>query len=131
MLDNKILPMALIAALVMAGCASSERDPTAATTVSKAAGKWTKATEDEVAEKLGKDLFSAVKGMVFLKKDGELRFCKRSKDIGSSISSIKCITEAQVRTQVENNETYREQMRHKMGKCTLGNQNAGGACGGQ
>lgn len=132
MFDNKLLPLAILtAALAMGGCASSPTtNATAPTTVSKASGKWTKATEEEVAAKLDKELFEAVKGWTYLKKDGELRFCKRYKDVGSSIATIKCLDEAQVRTQVENNRNYRDEMRNKVGKCTLGRTGLGGPCGG-
>jgi hypothetical protein len=73
-------------------------------------------------------LFEAAKGLVWLKKDDELLFCKRSRDIGSAIPTIKCINEAQLRTRVENMTKYRDDMRNRGGKCTLGR--AGGPpCG--
>jgi hypothetical protein len=79
---------------------------------------WTVPTEEEVAAALEKKYLDATKDFVKLKKDGELRFCKRYREIGSSIARINCITEAEVRTQVDNMTQYRDDMRNKMGKCT-------------
>ena len=79
---------------------------------------WTVPTEEEVAAALEQKYLDATKDFVKLKKDGELRFCKRYREIGSSIARINCITEAEVRTQVDNMTQYRDDMRNKMGKCT-------------
>ena len=79
---------------------------------------WTVPTEEEVAAKLEKKYLDATKDFVKLKKDGELRFCKRYREIGSSIARINCITESEVRVQVDNMSQYRDDMRNKMGKCT-------------
>ena len=45
---------------------------------------------------------------------------KRYREIGSSIACINCITEAELRTQVDNMTQYRDDMRNKSGKCTWG-----------
>ena len=79
---------------------------------------WTVPTEAEVAAALDKKYLDAAKDFVKLKKDGELRFCKRYREIGSSIARINCITESELRTQVDNMTQYRDDMRNKMGKCT-------------
>ena len=55
-----------------------------------------------------------------LKKNDELMFCKRWREIGTSIAKINCLTAAQVRTQVDNMDQYRDDMRNRSGKCTLG-----------
>jgi len=81
---------------------------------------WTVPTEEEVAAALEKRYFDAARDFVKLKKDGELRFCKRYREIGSSIARINCITEAELRTQVDNMTQYRDDMRNKSGKCTWG-----------
>jgi hypothetical protein len=81
-----------------------------------------------VAAALDEKTFEAAKGLVWLKKDGKLMFCKRYKEIGSAIPTTKCITEAQLRIRVENMANYRDDMRNKSGKCTRGR--AGGPpCG--
>jgi hypothetical protein len=79
---------------------------------------WTVPTEEEVAAALEKRYLDAAADFVKLKKDGELRFCKRYREIGSSISRINCITESELRTQVDNMTQYRDDMRNKAGKCT-------------
>jgi hypothetical protein len=81
---------------------------------------WTVPTEDDVAAALEKKYLDAARDFVMLKKDGELRFCKRYREIGSSIARINCITEAELRTQVDNMTQYRDDMRNKSGKCTWG-----------
>jgi hypothetical protein len=81
---------------------------------------WTVPTEEEVAAALEKRYLDAANDFVKLKRDGELRFCKRYREIGSSIARINCITEAELRTQVDNMTQYRDDMRNKSGKCTWG-----------
>jgi hypothetical protein len=101
---------------------ATSQDPGARQAASQAAnGKkpvWSVPTEEEVAAALEKKYLDATKDFVKLKKDGELRFCKRYREIGSSIARINCITEAEVRTQVDNMSQYRDDMRNKTGKCT-------------
>jgi hypothetical protein len=81
---------------------------------------WTVPTEEEVAAALEKRYLDAARDFVKLKKDGELRFCKRYREIGSSIARINCITESELRTQVDDMTKYRDDMRNKSGKCTHG-----------
>ena len=81
---------------------------------------WTVPTEEEVAAALDQKYLDAAKDFVKLKKDGELRFCKRYREIGSSIARINCITESELRTQVDNMTQYRDDMRNKVGKCVMG-----------
>jgi hypothetical protein len=114
----------LIAALGIAGCASTppappEAQPPAA---DGAAPKphWDVASEKEVADKLDLAVEKAAKEYVQLKKDGVLMFCKRRRQIGSNIPTIECITEAQLRTRVENMTKYRDDMRNRGGKCVHG-----------
>jgi hypothetical protein len=102
--------------------AATSQDPAARQAAAPANGKkkpvWTVPTEAEVAAALDKKYLDAAKDFVKLKKDGELRFCKRYREIGSSIARINCITESELRTQVDNMTQYRDDMRNKMGKCT-------------
>jgi hypothetical protein len=103
--------------------AATSQDP--AVREKAAAGKsdgkkplWTVPTEEEVAAALDQKYLDAARDFVKLKKDGELRFCKRYREIGSSIARINCITESELRTQVDNMNQYRDDMRNKSGKCT-------------
>jgi hypothetical protein len=79
---------------------------------------WSVPTEEEVAKALEKKYLDAARDFVKLKKDGELRFCKRYREIGSSIARINCITEGELRTQVDDMTQYRDNMRNRSGKCT-------------
>lgn len=118
----KVLVTGLVA-LVMVGCAA--RPPAAdEATISRSGGKghdWKTVTEAEVAAEIDAHLIDATKDFVKLRKDGEIVFCKRVKEIGSNIPTLKCLTQAQVRVQVEDMEKYREKMR-SVGKCPLGPQ---------
>jgi hypothetical protein len=80
---------------------------------------WSVPTDDEL-RKLDYKYLRASEDFVKLKKDGALMFCKRFRVIGSNIASIQCITEGELRTQVDNMTSYREDMRNRAGKCVAG-----------
>ena len=80
---------------------------------------WSGVTEAEVAASLERKFQEAARSYVKLKKDGVLMFCKRYRVIGSNIATIQCITEAQLRNQVENMDDYRDRMR-TAAKCPQG-----------
>jgi hypothetical protein len=123
---NAIRTAVLLVSLgLLASCASAP-PPAAAqvadaqVTDAKPKPKWSSASEAEVAAALDLEFEKAAKGYVKLKKDGVLMFCKRYKTIGTNIATIQCITEAELRQQVENMTKYRDDMRNKGGKCTHG-----------
>jgi len=101
-----------------AQAATTQAAPTQASTGKKPV--WSVPSEAEVAAALEKKYLDATKGWVKLKKNDEIMFCKRYREIGSSIPKINCITSAQVRVQVDNMDKYRDDMRNKSGKCTFG-----------
>jgi hypothetical protein len=82
---------------------------------------WTGVTEAEVAASMEKRFQEATRSWVKLKKDGVMMFCKRYRVIGSNIPTIQCITEAELRVQVENMDQYRDRMRNAA-KCPDGPQ---------
>lgn len=90
--------------------------------------KWSKATEAEVAASLEQKFQEAAKYYVKLKRDDQLMFCKRYREMGSSIRTLHCITEAELRQQVEDSDDVRDQIRNNVGKCALGQKVA---CSGQ
>lgn len=105
--------------------AATSQDPAARQTAAaqNPGGKkpvWSVPTEAEVAAELEKKYLDATKDFVKLKKNDELMFCKRYREIGTSIAKINCLTAAQVRVQVDNMDQYRDDMRNKSGKCTFG-----------
>jgi hypothetical protein len=81
--------------------------------------KWSKATEAEVAAVLDRKFREAAKAFVQLKRNDQVMFCKKYREMGSSIRTLHCITEAELRKQVEDSDQVRDQMRHKMGKCDI------------
>ena len=134
---NKGVLLAAACALGLAACASSGPSDTMAGAYSLASspdaaarqaaapanGKkpvWTVPSEAEVAAAMEKKYLDATKDFVKLKKNEEILFCKRYREIGSSIARINCLTLAEVRTQVDTMDQYRDDMRNRSGKCTLG-----------
>lgn len=120
-------------------CACASKPPTPATTPASPAAaapaseqdrpppppgqkryKWTKASEAEVAAALDKKFQEAAKSYVQLKRDNQIMFCKKYREMGSSIRTLHCITEAELRKQVEDSDELRVQMRNKVGKCVMG-----------
>ena len=82
--------------------------------------KWSKATEADVAAQLDKKFDEAAKSFVQLKRNDQLMFCKKYKEMGSTIRTLHCITEAELRKQVEDSDELRANMRNRMGRCTGG-----------
>jgi len=78
---------------------------------------WTVPTDAELM-KLEKKYLDATTGFVKLKKDDALMFCKRYRVIGSNIATIQCLSEGEMRTQVDDMTKYRDDMRNKSGECT-------------
>ena len=112
--------------------AATSQDPAAQQAASQSAnGKkpvWSVPTEEEVAAALEKKYLDATKDFVKLKKHDELMFCKRYREIGTSIAKINCLTASEVRVQVDNMDQYRDDMRNKSGRCTRGAGTAGAPC---
>jgi hypothetical protein len=130
----RILTLTTVAiSALLAGCASAPPPAAPATAAMPATGpaetqspvgqtkyKWSKATEAEVAAALDRKFEAAAKQFVQLKRNDQLMVCKRYREMGSSIRTLHCITEAELRKQVEDSDQMRDQMRQKVGKCTMG-----------
>src|SRR6185369_15526741 len=76
-------------------------------------------TEADAAAQLEKKFQEAAKGYKVVQKDGKTLYCKKEKVIGSTIPTLQCMSEAQLRLQVEQMDDLRERMRSS-GRCTLG-----------
>ncbi len=120
----------LIAALAtagtsfMIGCASqpaAEKAPAAPVTAAPAAVSPAAEArpEADAAAQLEKKFQEAAKGYKVVQKDGKTMYCKKEKVIGSTIPTLQCITEAQLRLQVEQMDDLRQRMRSGS-RCTLG-----------
>jgi hypothetical protein len=113
-----------LAAALLTACASQPDAPPAADAALPAVQ-----TEAEAAQQLEKKFQEAARGYKVVERDGRTLYCKREKVLGSTIPTTQCMSEAQLRLQVENMEELRGRMRNSA-KCTLGRSGGGGACGG-
>lgn len=86
--------------------------------------------EAVTSQRLEKKFQEAARGYRVVQKDGRTMYCKRERVLGSTIPTLQCLSEAQLRLQVENMEELRGRMRSSA-KCTLGRDGGGGGgCGG-
>jgi len=76
-------------------------------------------SEQETADALEKKFQDAARGYKVVERDGKTMYCKREKRMGTTIPTMQCMTEAQLRNQVETMEDARERMRNSS-KCTMG-----------
>jgi hypothetical protein len=112
-----------IGAAALAACASQPasdspvKAPTQAAPVSAAPNAA--AAESDTATALEKRFQEAARSYKTVQKDGKTLYCKREKVIGSTIPTMNCITEAQLRNEVENMEEYRSRSRNSS-RCTHG-----------
>jgi len=122
------LGLAASSALIV-GCASTpppKAAPSAAAAPAPAAAATqtaaTSAAESEAdtAAKLEKKFQEAARSYKIVQKDGKTMYCKREKQINSTIPTLNCITEAQLRIQVENTDEMRQRMRNRAGCSTAG-----------
>ena len=92
--------------------------PAAAAAPAAAATPEAKA-EADAASHLEKKFKEAARSYRAVQKNGETMYCKKEKPIGSTIPRMQCITEGQLRLQVEQMDELRERMRNSS-RCTLG-----------
>ncbi|HEU4779055.1 MAG TPA: hypothetical protein VFS58_04155 [Steroidobacteraceae bacterium] len=125
MSSNKFIPsLALgICVALLAACASqpdANDVPGATAPVAAASAKPEPAaqTEGDTAAALEKKFQDAARGYKVVERDGKTLYCKREKVIGSTIPTMQCMTESQLRNQVETMEDMRDRMRSNA-KCTL------------
>jgi hypothetical protein len=76
-------------------------------------------TEAHTANAMEKRFQEAARGYKVVQKNGKTMYCKREKLIGTTIPTMNCISEAELRTQVENMEDYRQRARSS-GRCVRG-----------
>jgi hypothetical protein len=75
--------------------------------------------EADTASAMEKRFQEAARSYKTVQKDGKTLYCKRERVIGTTIATMNCITESQLRNQVENMEEYRSRARNAA-KCTHG-----------
>jgi hypothetical protein len=116
-------------ALWLAACAAQPAPapaespaPKAASTAPSAANPSapnSAASEKDTAAAMEKRFQDAARGYKVVQKDGKTLYCKREKLIGTTIPTMNCLTEAQLRHQVETMEEYRNRARNSS-RCTHG-----------
>jgi hypothetical protein len=121
--------------MLLAGCATSSSTSEApapaaapakaATAPAPAPSTGASTAEAEAAASLEKKFRDAARGYKVVQKDGQTLYCKREKLIGTTIPTMRCITEAQLRNEVETMDEVRNKMRSGA-KCTLGPGCSGG-----
>src|SRR4051794_22432733 len=108
-----------ICAALVSACASTPASPDAPGATSppvKAAVVAPAQTETETASALEKKFQDAARNYKVVERDGKTLYCKREKVIGSTIPTLQCLTESQLRNQVETMDEQRERMRNSS-KC--------------
>ncbi len=71
------------------------------------------------AAALEKKFQDAARGYKIVQRDGKTLYCKRERVLGSTIPTMQCMTEAQLRNQVETMDELRGRMRNSA-RCTPG-----------
>jgi len=97
-----VAPVAPIAAAAPASTPSAEAKP-----------------EADAASLAEKKFQEAAKSYRMVQKDGKTMYCKKEKPINSTIPRVQCISESQLRLEVEQMEDLRDRMRNT-GRCTRG-----------
>jgi hypothetical protein len=128
---NFVITLGLFAGAGLLGACASQPATTAAAAPAAAVAPAPAATpapaaataEAVTAASLEKKFRDAARGYKVVERDGKTLYCKREKVMGSTIPTLQCMTEAQLRTQVENAEELKQRMRGHVGNC-------GGACAG-
>jgi hypothetical protein len=114
---------------MLAACASapaaSPPEPTpaaaASSTPTPVSAQDAAQAEAIAASSLEKKVRDAARGYKTVQKDGKTLYCKRERVIGSTIPTLQCLTEAELRTQVENTEELKGRMgRPRAGPCGSG-----------
>ena len=75
--------------------------------------------ETDAASNLERKFQEAARSYRKVERNGETMYCKKEKPINSTIPRLQCITESQLRLQVEQMDDLRDRMRNSS-RCTLG-----------
>jgi hypothetical protein len=115
---------------VLAACASqpASQAPAAPAQAASApaAAPASAATEADTASAMEKKFQEVARSYKTVQKDGKTMYCKREKVIGTTIPTMQCYTETQLRNQVEATEELKKRMRRGGGPCVQ----TGGCAGG-
>jgi hypothetical protein len=112
-------PAAPATATAPAATASAAPATAAAPTATATEASPEAKTEADAATLAEKKFQEAARSYRMVQKDGKTMYCKKEKPINSTIPRMECISEAQLRLQVEQMDELRERMRNS-GRCTRG-----------
>jgi hypothetical protein len=120
-IKNVFLGLSLsVCAALLAACASQPAAAPAPTPAAQATPAPNSAvTEKDTASAMEKRFQDAARSYKVVQKDGKTLYCKREKQIGTTIPTMNCMTESQLRNQVETMEEYRNRARNSS-RCTHG-----------
>jgi hypothetical protein len=111
---------AAVGAALLTACASQPQPAPAQPVATPAtAAPSSAAAEKDTASALEKRFRDAARSYKTVQKDGKTLYCKREKRIGTTIPTMNCLTESELRTQVEMTEEYRNRARNSS-RCTHG-----------
>lgn len=91
----------------------------AATAAPAASAASSSKPEADSASLMEKKFQEAARSYRQVQKDGQTMYCKKEKPMGSTIPKLQCITESQLRVEVEQMEETRQRMRNNS-RCTTG-----------
>jgi hypothetical protein len=113
-------------AAFLAGCASSPAPaPSSAPGQAPVANQPT-TTEADTASAMEKRFRDAARSYKTVQRDGKTLYCKRERVIGSTIPTMQCFTETQLRSRIEATDELKKNMRRGGGPCVQ----TGGCSGG-
>jgi hypothetical protein len=122
---NMLVSLALGACVaLMSACASQPASqpaaapaPAPAPASAPAPANAAPATEADTASAMEKRFQETARSYKTVERDGKTLYCKREKTIGSTIPTMQCHTETQLRNQIEATEELKKRMRRGGGNC--------------
>jgi hypothetical protein len=115
---------------LLAACASqpaaTSAAPSQAATPAKAAAPAAQNNEAQTAAALDKEFQDAARSYKVVERDGKTLYCKREKVMGSTIPTMQCLTESQLRNQIEATKEVKRRMNRPGGCVQTGGCTGGG-----
>ena len=119
---------AAMAVTLLAGCATSSKAVAPATAPAAPATAQAPAENADPMAGMDKKFRDAAKSYQVVKRDDKTLYCRREMSIGSNIATMRCLTEGELRNQIQVTEELEARTRKGGGgNCTrLGNCGGGG-----
>ena len=131
---NFVISLAFVSsAAILAACAAQpaantadSRAPAQASSPATATAPAAQNSEAQTAAALDKEFRDAARSYKIVERDGKTLYCKREKVMGSTIPTMQCLTETQLRNQIEATKELKRRMNRGGGGCVQ----TGGCTGG-